>query len=100
MKNAQDAKLADDGESTPDDQLPFEALRESGLLWLINRTVFHPRGFALALDIGRESGEAKGWALIGDGTEPWHTTVETDDELFAKAEAFLNAHRPHGEATS
>jgi len=41
-------------------------LRTDGLLWLINRTVFHPRGYALALDTtdGR-------FFLCGDGTEPW-----------------------------
>jgi hypothetical protein len=41
-------------------------LRTDGLLWLINTTVFHPRGFALAMDV--KSGAL---SLMGDGTEPW-----------------------------
>lgn len=42
-------------------------MRADGLLWLINRCVFHPRGYALALDV--EKGR---WFLLGDGTEPWN----------------------------
>ena len=62
-------------------------LRESGLLWLINRQVFHPRGFALGL-IYRD-GEAIGWALLGDGKEPWRFEDDGEDELFAAAERTL-----------
>src|SRR6266540_984695 len=47
---------------------PFIDLSHSGLLWLINRVVFHPRGFALSLDIRGDV--ATGWLLQGDGTEP------------------------------
>lgn len=61
-------------------------LRESGLLWLVNRAVFHPRGFALAL-VMRDS-EPVGWQLLGDGSEPWRFGVD-EDELFAAAEATL-----------
>jgi hypothetical protein len=41
-------------------------LRKDGVLWLINTVVFHPRGFALAVD--SETGE---FSLLGDGTERW-----------------------------
>lgn len=41
-------------------------LREDSLLWLINRQVFHPRGYALMLDT--ETGE---FFVQGDGTEPY-----------------------------
>lgn len=41
-------------------------LRDDGLLWLINRTVFHPRGYALGYD--DQTGE---FELIGDGSEPF-----------------------------
>lgn len=41
-------------------------LNSDGILWLINRSVFHPRGYDLAYD--RESGRF--W-LLGDGDEPW-----------------------------
>lgn len=69
---------------------PFDELRDSGLLWLINASVFHPRGFALALHY--EGGEAVGWSLVGDGTEPWQYDPAADDR-FAAAEATLAAAR-------
>lgn len=71
---------------------PFADLRGSGLLWLINASVFHPRGVALALHLDDDSGEATGWSLIyaGDG-EPF---VFADDPeiaaLFQAAEATLS----------
>jgi hypothetical protein len=46
-------------------------LRADGLLWLINRTVFHPRGYALGYD--EEDGSF--W-LLGNGTEPWEFTQD------------------------
>jgi hypothetical protein len=75
---------------------PFEDLRDSGLLWLINRTVFHPRGYALALTV-TDSGEATGWSLVGDGCEPWqYGEVEVENDKFRRAEATLNGQRAGG----
>lgn len=75
---------------------PFEDLRSTGLLWLINRVVFHPRGFALALH--REDGEIVGWSLMGDGTEVW--VFDGDEEQhFSDVEAlFAESRKPAGEA--
>lgn len=64
---------------------PFADLADSGLLWLINAAVFHPRGFALALH--REDGEVVGWSLLGDGSEPWRFEGDDIDSKFAAAEA-------------
>ena len=63
---------------------PFAELRLAGLLWLINTAVFHPRGFALAMHFDDE-GNATGWSLQGDGTEPWAFRLEDAeaDRLFA-----------------
>lgn len=47
---------------------PWRELSESGLLWLINAVVFHPRGFALALSMNTRTGEVTGWDVLGDGT--------------------------------
>lgn len=56
-----------------------------GLLWLVNRTVFHPRGFALGHTPGTDE-----WRLYGDGSEPWQYAEPVDeDRLFAAAEAAL-----------
>lgn len=51
--------------------LPFEQLRDTGLLWLINTTVFHPRGYALSIDLDPDTGQARGFQLLGDGKERW-----------------------------
>lgn len=76
-------------------------LRDSGLLWLINRVVFHPRGYALALHFDDYHEEVVGWSLLGDGTEVWtmgeDPTPEerakygalSEDELFALVKALL-----------
>lgn len=69
---------------------PFGELSDSGLLWLINAAVFHPRGFALALV--KRDGEVVGWKLLGDGSEPWRFDQDMD-ERFAAAEATLKAAR-------
>lgn len=41
-------------------------LQADGLLWLINRQVFHPRGYALGYDP-----ETLAFVLVGDGSEPY-----------------------------
>lgn len=64
----------------------WDELREAGLLWLINRTVFHPRGFALALV--RRGDQIVGWRLLGDGSEVWSMAGPEDDE-FQRAAAIL-----------
>jgi hypothetical protein len=66
---------------------PWEDLKSSGLLWLINRVVFHPRGYALGLH--REGGEIVGWSLMGDGTEVWQFNGP-EDESFAAAQRTLH----------
>lgn len=71
---------------------PFEDLgQETGLLWLINTTVFHPRGYAM--ELVSVEGEWVGWKLVGNGTEPFMFTNEDPkaiDECFRRAENILN----------
>jgi hypothetical protein len=67
---------------------PFADFRELGLLWLVNRVVFHPRGYALAL--AYNDGVCTGWELLGDGSEPWRYADEVDeDNAHAAVEALL-----------
>lgn len=68
---------------------PFSELGDTGLLWLINRTVFHPRGLALALH--EQDGEITGWSLLGDGTEAWSFPEGRDQEQFQRARRTLEA---------
>lgn len=77
---------------------PFADLRETGLLWLLNRVVFHPRGYAFALHFNDDH-ECTGWSLMGDGTEPWSMAdrppdtrpadYRTEDELFRAVNELL-----------
>lgn len=75
---------------------PLEDLSDSGILWLINKSCFHARGFAFALHYDKDR-RCVGWSIIGDGTEPWTmgTTID-EDEKFAAAEATLQAARDAG----
>jgi YD repeat-containing protein len=67
------------------------SLSSKGVLWAINRQVFHPRGFALALTYDGED-NIVGWEILGNGQEPWNYEdgKETDkhrefEKLLAKA---------------
>lgn len=42
----------------------------SGLLWLINTALLHPRGYAMTLHYEAQ-GYCIGWSIQGDGGEPW-----------------------------
>lgn len=80
-----------------DQPRPWVDLRTSGLLWLINRTAFHPRGLALAVHVG-DDGEFDGWSLLtSDEGEPWQFDLTTDYDGHRRAEATLAAAlRPAG----
>jgi len=74
----------------------FHRLHDTGVLWLINRVVFHPRGFALAVEYGEDSKEPLGWSIQGDGKEPWRFEGVDEDDLFTAFEAVLEHARLHG----
>lgn len=56
-------------------------LSDDGVLWMINATIFHPRGLALSRDL---SGNL---FLIGDGEEVWTFNGDLSQE---KKDAFEN----------
>lgn len=71
---------------------PLDDLQASGLLWLINRTVFHPRGFSLG--IAYSEGEVAGWVLQGDGRDPYRFGDDIDEQdLLAAVESEFTALR-------
>lgn len=76
----------------------FARLREYGVLWLINRTVFNPRGFAISLEYEDGNPEPFGWSLHGTGEQPW--TFDGFDEAgkLAAIEGLLNQAREFGVA--
>lgn len=70
----------------------FDDLRASGLLWLINRVVFHPRGYALGFVY--HEGELAGWQIQGDGTDPFRYAGDIDEhDLMRAAERELGGRR-------
>ena len=79
--------------STPgwtQDYRPLLELSDSGLLWLINRVAFHPRGVALALH--EKDGEVLGWSLVtATEGEPFSFPEPVDNDGFRRAEATLRA---------
>ncbi len=75
----------------------WDDLRSTGMLWLINRVVFHPHGWALALVY--KDAQVVGWTLQGDGREVWRFEGDEDD-LFAKAQAMLAPAGPDGGRTA
>ncbi|MCF3960317.1 hypothetical protein [Streptomyces fuscigenes] len=70
---------------------PFHDLSSTGLLWLINRQAFHPRGLALSLQLSDE-GTATGWSLLKspDG-RPWEFDAATNAAAGQRAEDTLAA---------
>ena len=64
----------------------FHEFREIGLLWLINRVVFHPRGFAIGFHYD-DDGNVTGWSSMGDGKEPWSFAPEAEEAEQACFEA-------------
>lgn len=55
---------------------------------MVNKTVFHPRGFALAEDTVTGA-----LTLMGDGSEPWTYDHAIEDEKFAAFNALLQRSR-------
>lgn len=45
-------------------------IQTTGLLWFINRSLFWPRGYAIALTASKADGSILGWSIDGDGSEP------------------------------
>jgi hypothetical protein len=88
--------------ATASGSVPVDLI-EDGLLWLINASVFHPRGFALA--IAPSTGEL---TLMGDGTEAWSYLskevnpehgVDLDAKLAAVRDLFERAARQNSTKT-
>lgn len=66
---------------------PMSTFRDAGLLWIINKQVFHPHGLALSLEFD-DNGTVTAWSVWKDN-EPWGFTPEDDNESFNKLQEFL-----------
>lgn len=77
----------------------FRRLSEYGVLWLVNRAVFHPRGFALSLVYADGEPEPYGWTIEGDGTEPWRFDEDlVEDQRFEAVRDLLRQAATFGRA--
>lgn len=61
---------------------PVGDLEQAGIVWAVNRYLFHPRGYALVPVEG-------GLELHGDGSQPFAFPPEYDDEGHKAFEDFL-----------
>jgi len=73
---------------------PLSEWGENGLLWLVNATVFWPRGFALGLAFREDPANGDeylaGYNIEGDGTEPFAaSTEEMAQQRFEAVEALF-----------
>ena len=87
------ATVGHTGDAADGEIRPLDELRSSGLLWLVNRVVFHPRGFALALNLN-DDGNVDGWQLVGDGTEVWSYAPDVDEDALMAAATFTLQQAP------
>jgi hypothetical protein len=78
-----DMLSADDAQN-----ITFEQMSAFGILWAINRYLFHPMGYALGLD--PKSGA---FTMYGDGTEPISFSAEVDADKFEAFRRFQVAQR-------
>lgn len=83
-------------EAGVDGPLAFETLIDSGLLAWINKRAFHHLGYALAFDRDEDTGEVRGFQVVGDGSEPMWLTQEGADKA-AAARSLLSPSGPLAE---
>lgn len=76
--------------------LTFKDFRDKGLLWALNRHVFHPRGYAVAF-VFDEEGNVENWILLGNGSEIWTFDEETDDSGFERFTKFLEEYKDNSD---
>lgn len=81
-----DARATYDVLLTPDQRQAIREFKDTGLLWLVNTSVMHPRGYAIAVTVA-EDGEPIAMSVVGDGTEPWCFDGEAVDQFYAHNQA-------------
>jgi len=89
-------------ESMPErDAFSWDQMLDTGLLWLVNRVVLHPRGLALAFDYGHGEAQPRGWSLVAaEPGEPFTFGLPDgyEAERFQAIEALFAQTRRDGRA--
>lgn len=81
--------MSDPLEPNFDKDLTLTDLRDYGLIWAINKMILHPRGYAMSINLDHETGEAIGWNILGNGTEPHSFDEGSDLGGFTKFQKLL-----------
>lgn len=71
---------------SPEQRAGIQWFQESGLLWLVNTAILHPRGKAIAVHVD-ENGERTAMSIVGDGDEPWTFGPDAIDSFRAYLES-------------
>jgi hypothetical protein len=70
----------------------FDDLRDTGLLWAINRYIFHPRGLAMAVCLEHdEDSKVFAWRMMSLLGETFNYDEEADQSGFRKFTQFLQS---------
>ncbi len=67
--------------------------RNAGLVWAINKSLFHPYGFSMEVKFNDKTGEIVGWDITGDGSKPFFYSQEIEKAGFAKFSKFIEEQR-------
>ena len=70
---------------------PFYDMRATGVLWAINRVLFHPRGYALVFVVEPGTEDVIGWTISGHGSEVIAFAEGDEDVEYAAFEALLRS---------
>lgn len=84
--NGLEVLVGPDGESYH----PWAEFQKSGALWLVNATLWHPRGYAMLMYYPDDTfSESIGYKIVGEGKRPWTTPVNLREinEAFRKFKA-------------
>lgn len=74
----------------PDCELfDWQAFRQNGLVWALNRYVLHPRGLALAVFTADGDEDSRGWQIVRADDGVWSFDVETDLDGRSRFDAFV-----------
>lgn len=67
-----------------------QELLDNGVIWAINRVLFHPRGYALGINT-----EDATFELWGNGDEPWEFRSVDEDAKMKAFNALLESVTAH-----
>lgn len=84
MSNPLEIFVGVDGETV----YPWAEFQKQGLLWLVNSSVFNPRGYHLTMYFPHDDfNVSTGYKMVGDGRLPWAMSANDPTVIRAFREA-------------